>query len=193
MNIVERSYPIEEIFSDLEAIILPIFNRTPVSNQPKYIVHTECRDGRLLKKIYELIRNKTLRGKVLNHHPISFIGVDTNETLLKKTAQNLNGIDHVTIKGSAKQSNRILESLYDIIIQDTENILYIYSITFNSRLIALLKNIIAKVKLSKNECDVAVFSANQTHEKPFNGLSVVIATNGLIAMEVQRLGQNTVK
>ena len=63
LNVIGSGFQHKKYFSDMEEIILSLFNRKPYAEQPKYIADMGCGDGTLLKKIYEIIKHKSLRGK----------------------------------------------------------------------------------------------------------------------------------
>ena len=62
-------------FNKIDKIILNLFNK-PINEQPKGVVDVGCGDGTFLKHVYTIIKNRTLRGKHLNEHPLDIIGVD---------------------------------------------------------------------------------------------------------------------
>ena len=84
LNVRGSGFQHERYFSDMEEIILSLFNRTPYAEQPHYVADTGCGDGRLLKQFYEIIKNKSLRGNVLDEYPVKLIGIDFNERPWKK-------------------------------------------------------------------------------------------------------------
>jgi len=48
-----------------------------------------CGNGAFLKHIFEVIEQRTLRGTLLEEHPLFLVGADFNETALKVTRANL--------------------------------------------------------------------------------------------------------
>ncbi|MCX8131318.1 MAG: SDR family NAD(P)-dependent oxidoreductase [Clostridia bacterium] len=133
LNIIRSAFQDEKYFSDLEEIILSIFNRKPFTEQPKYVVDMGCGDGRLLKKIYEVIKNKSLRGKVLHEHPVKLIGIDINEKALEETVHTLKDIDHIVLKGDIGEPEKVIVDLKNIGAQDAESILYVRSFLAHDR------------------------------------------------------------
>jgi len=76
-------------FKKLDEIAIEIFN-APLHLQPKGICDMGCGDGTLLMHLYEAVRGKTLRGNVLDKHPLALIGVDFNKVARRVTKRNLN-------------------------------------------------------------------------------------------------------
>ena len=75
-------------FKVLDEIIINLFNK-PIHEQPKGILDVGCGNGAFLKHLFNVIENRTERGKVLEDHPLFLIGVDYNEAALKITRKNL--------------------------------------------------------------------------------------------------------
>lgn len=133
MNVIGSGFQHEKYFSDMEEIILSLFNLEPYDTQPKYIADMGCGDGTLLKKVYEIIKNKTSRGNVLKEYPLKLIGVDYNEKALTETHRTLEGIDHLVLKGDIGDPGKMIFDLKDKGIKDTENILHIRSFLDHDR------------------------------------------------------------
>jgi 3-oxoacyl-(acyl-carrier-protein) synthase/SAM-dependent methyltransferase/acyl carrier protein len=131
INVIGSGFQHEKYFADMEAIIVSIFDREPVDRQPKCIADMGCGDGTLLKRIYEIIEAKSLRGKVLDEYPIKLIGVDFNEQALEETERNLQGIDNVILlKGDIGDPAQIVKDLGS---ENPEDILHVRSFLDHDR------------------------------------------------------------
>lgn len=75
-------------FKVVDEIIIDIFNK-PIDEQPKGILDMGCGNGEFLQHLFSVIERHTLRGKMLEEHPLLVIGVDYNEAALKVTRANL--------------------------------------------------------------------------------------------------------
>ncbi|MCB9232532.1 MAG: class I SAM-dependent methyltransferase [Bacteroidia bacterium] len=75
-------------FKVVDEMILQIFNR-PISEQPRGILDMGCGNGAFLQHLFEVIESRTLRGKMLEEHPLLLIGADYNQEALKITRANL--------------------------------------------------------------------------------------------------------
>lgn len=75
-------------FKVIDELIIEIFNR-PIEEQPKGILDMGCGNGALLQHLYEIIERFTLRGKMLEEHPLFLVGADYNQAALKATRANL--------------------------------------------------------------------------------------------------------
>lgn len=75
-------------FKVVDQIIIELFNR-PIDEQPKGILDMGCGNGAFIQHMFEVIAYQTLRGKMLDKHPLFLVGVDYNETALKVTRANL--------------------------------------------------------------------------------------------------------
>ena len=113
-------------FKKIDEIIIEIFNY-PIEKQPKGIADMGCGDGTMLIHLYDLIKNKTLRGKILNEHPLHVIGADFNEEALNATHKNLTSenIVHILIQadiGNPDDFNKKLEEAHNIKLNELLNV-----------------------------------------------------------------------
>ncbi len=79
-------------FKQVDEIIISIFNK-PIQEQPKGIVDMGCGNGAYLQHLYEVIEQRTLRGTMLEDHPLFLVGADYNNAALKVTRANLISAD----------------------------------------------------------------------------------------------------
>jgi predicted transcriptional regulator/SAM-dependent methyltransferase len=75
-------------FKVIDEIVMDIFNQ-PIEKQPKGILDMGCGNGAFLIHLFEVIEQKTLRGKHLDEYPLFLVGADYNEAALKITRANL--------------------------------------------------------------------------------------------------------
>lgn len=75
-------------FKKVDEIIISIFNK-PIEEQPKGIVDMGCGNGAYLQHLFEVIEQRTLRGKLLEEHPLFLVGADYNQAALKVSRSNL--------------------------------------------------------------------------------------------------------
>ncbi|WP_414624618.1 GNAT family N-acetyltransferase [Calothrix sp. CCY 0018] len=133
LNVVASGFQHKKYFADVENVILSIFNRLPIEEQPKYVVDMGCGDGTLLKRVYETIQSKSARGKVLKQYPLCAIGVDYNEASINATARTLADIPHLVLQGDIGAPEQMITSLKEHGIHDPENILHIRSFLDHDR------------------------------------------------------------
>lgn len=79
-------------FKKVDEIIISLFNK-PIAEQPKGIVDIGCGNGAYLEHLYEVVSQRTLRGKMLDAHPLFLVGADYNQAALKVTRANLISAD----------------------------------------------------------------------------------------------------
>lgn len=75
-------------FKVIDEIIIELFNR-PIDEQPKGILDMGCGNGAFIEHIFDVIEQRTLRGKMLEEHPLFLVGADFNQAALKVTRANL--------------------------------------------------------------------------------------------------------
>ena len=79
-------------FKKIDEVIIELFNR-PLDEQPKGVVDMGCGNGAFLQHIFEVISQRTLRGEMLDDHPLLLVGADFNEVSLRVTRSNLTKAD----------------------------------------------------------------------------------------------------
>jgi SAM-dependent methyltransferase len=100
-------------FKDTDPIFLEIFNREPISEQPHFIADMGCGDGSWLLHLHELIAEQTRRGAALENHPLTMVGVDTEETALEQARHRLEsaGVPAVLLRGDVTDPDRLSSDL----------------------------------------------------------------------------------
>lgn len=79
-------------FKVIDKVIIDLFNR-PIDLQPKGILDMGCGNGAFIEHIFNIIEQQTLRGKLLDDHPLFLVGADFNKAALKVTRANLIAAD----------------------------------------------------------------------------------------------------
>lgn len=114
-------------FKKIDEIIIKIFNKEPIKQQPKGILDMGCGNGAFLIHLFNLIEKQTKRGQYLEEHPLFLVGVDYNETALKVTRANIIQAD-IWAKviwgdiGNPAQLNKTLKENYNINLKDLLNV-----------------------------------------------------------------------
>ncbi|BDS11558.1 class I SAM-dependent methyltransferase [Aureispira anguillae] len=75
-------------FKVVDKIIIDLFNQ-PIEQQPKGIVDMGCGNGAFLIHLYEVIEQRTIRGKLLEEYPLFLVGADFNQAALNVTRTNI--------------------------------------------------------------------------------------------------------
>jgi hypothetical protein len=113
-------------FKKVDEVIIALFNR-PIAEQPSGIVDMGCGNGAYLEHIFNVIDQQTLRGTVLDEHPLFLVGADYNEAALKVTRANLIKADiwAKVIWGDIGRPDKLNEDLqenYNIDLGDLLNV-----------------------------------------------------------------------
>ncbi len=113
-------------FKVVDEVIIDLFNR-PMEKQPKGIVDMGCGNGAFLIHLYEVIEQRTLRGQMLDEHPLFLVGADYNEAALKVTRGNIIKADiwAKVIWGDIGRPDLLAQDLsenYDIDLKDLLNV-----------------------------------------------------------------------
>jgi hypothetical protein len=75
-------------FRKVDEIIVGIFNR-PIEHQPRGICDMGCGDATFLKHLYEVVRDRTARGQMLDTHPLILVGADVNKVARRVAKRTL--------------------------------------------------------------------------------------------------------
>ncbi len=75
-------------FKKMDEVIIDIFNK-PIEEQPKGILDMGCGNGAFLIHAYEVIERQTMRGQMLDEHPLFLVGADYNQAAQRVTRANL--------------------------------------------------------------------------------------------------------
>src|SRR3954453_21567675 len=118
---------IDVYLSDLDRTIVSIFDAEPLSAQPRYIVDLACGDGRTLGKLYEVIRQRSLRGRMLEAAPLRLIGINGTHDKAADGARQWQGIDRLSVRSASYGPERLRRELQKHGIDDPENALYVFS------------------------------------------------------------------
>ena len=79
-------------FKKIDEIVIDLFNR-PIEEQPKGFADMGSGNGAFLEHLFDIIWTKTIRGKMLEEHPLFIVGSDFNEAALVSTHQTLKEAD----------------------------------------------------------------------------------------------------
>ncbi|MBW4594596.1 MAG: SDR family NAD(P)-dependent oxidoreductase [Brasilonema angustatum HA4187-MV1] len=202
LNVVASGFQHEKYFADLEEIIIAIFNLTPYEQQPKYVADMGCGDGTLLKRIYQTIKDKSARGKVLHQYPLWVIGCDYNQESLQATERNLTKIPHLTLQGDIGEPVKLVEDLQKLGIKDPENILHVRSFLDHDRPFIPTKDIAREqgrahlpyqcVSVDKSGSLISPPTAVQSLVEHLERWAEIVNHHGLIILEVHSLDPEVV-
>lgn len=121
-------------FKKVDEIVVEIFNR-PLEQQPEGICDMGCGDGTLLEHLYCVIKTRTLRGTVLDKHPLLVVGADFNKVARRITKQRLRkaGIPgHFVINGDINRP-ALLAGDIEGLGHDVHNLLHVRSFLDHNR------------------------------------------------------------
>lgn len=75
-------------FNKVDEFLIELFNR-PIEQQPLGVCDMGCGDATLLRHIYETVKEKTLRGQMLDKRPLVLVGADFSKVARRISKQNL--------------------------------------------------------------------------------------------------------
>jgi acyl carrier protein/SAM-dependent methyltransferase len=133
LNVVASGFQHGRFFADVDELIVELFDRPDIEEQPDYVADMGCGDGTFLRRIYETVRTRTARGRVLDRHPLRMIGIDYNREALTATAKTLDSIPHLLVRGDVGSPSRLLADLRSMGIEDTDRILHVRSFLDHDR------------------------------------------------------------
>lgn len=128
-------------FKKIDDIIFDIFNK-PIDEQPTGISDMGCGDGTMLKHLFEIIKNKTIRGNLLDKHPIKVIGADFNKAAREASRKTLfdAGIDHLILHGNISEPSKYAYSIKEKLGINLKDLLNVRSFLDHNRIYTIPKN-----------------------------------------------------
>ena len=113
-------------FKKIDEIITNLFN-LPLDKQPVGIADMGCGDGTLLRHLYNVVNNQTLRGKNLDNYPLIIIGADFNKAARLASTLTLKkaGIEHSILNGDISDPSsyaKILKEEYGLDLHQMLNV-----------------------------------------------------------------------
>lgn len=75
-------------FKRVDELVMELFNR-PIEEQPLGLADMGSGDGTLIAHLFDLIHDRTLRGKLLKEHPLLIVGADYNAAAREATRATL--------------------------------------------------------------------------------------------------------
>lgn len=170
------------------AAVLPVFNG-PLSDQPAALIDTGSGDGTVLAELYEAIAAQTERGKVLNEHPLTLVGVEYEEVARATTERRLAalGCPFLAVHGDIGAPLKIAETLAALGI-DAANALHINKSVVHNRSHAQPEELLYSPPTHAVFCDPSGgrISADQAYSSLvalFRSWKPLIARHGMVCIE----------
>lgn len=133
INVIASGFQHEKYFSALCDLVVRKFDGEDYASQPKYMVDMGCGDGTLLLRLYETVRDRTRRGKVLDEYPLIPVGADFNEKALVETSRTLAGIEHIVVTGDVADPLALVDTLRANGVEDLDRVLHVRSFLDHDR------------------------------------------------------------
>ncbi|MBV9488745.1 MAG: hypothetical protein JO069_03345, partial [Verrucomicrobia bacterium] len=115
----------ESIYSaELEKVACRIFDRIPLEAQPKYVAEVGCGDASQLRRLNDVIRTGTIRGKTLERYPLRFITVvDPDANVVTPVAQTTD-LAPLLIRGDPDNPESLISELGQNGVREQEVIFF---------------------------------------------------------------------
>ncbi|MFP5364778.1 MAG: hypothetical protein ACLGI5_18825 [Thermoleophilia bacterium] len=100
-------------FSDADRPIAQVFDREPLAGQPRFVLDTGCGDGSWLARIDALVRDRTLRGRHLDEHPLLMVGADYSDAAVQRARATLDaaGAASLVLLGDVSEPDALRDDL----------------------------------------------------------------------------------
>jgi len=113
INVLASGVAHRRYFEDSEHMMIELFNRFPLEQQPAFVADMGCGDGEWLKRIYHVVKMRTRRGKHLDQYPLLMIGADYNvkaqEVVQRKLVQA--GVPNIVLFGDIGEPEQFSRAL----------------------------------------------------------------------------------
>jgi hypothetical protein len=114
-------------------VVLPIFDQ-PVEQQPSAVVDIGCGDGTLLATLYEAVRERTRRGRLLGSYPLRLVGAEPSAVARTVAARRLgeDGLPGIVIGGDITDPDGLAATLATAGL-DARDVLYVCKSVIHDR------------------------------------------------------------
>ncbi|UII31931.1 SDR family NAD(P)-dependent oxidoreductase [Fulvivirga ulvae] len=125
---------------DLQQEIISIFDQPALDRQPRAIAGLG--DSMLLKDIYRIIQDHTLRGRNLEQYPLQIIAFDRDDAELEKASQALKsaGIEHQALSGDINKPEDICRALKGVGLEPAKEVVYLHTFAHHALTVDANKN-----------------------------------------------------
>jgi len=122
-------------FKKMDEVIIDLFNK-PIAEQPKGILDMGCGNGAFLIHAFDTIATRTLRGQMLEEHPLFLVGADYNAAALKVSRANLiqANVWAKLMRGDIGDPKKLSEDLKDNYNQDLGDLLNVRTFLDHNRI-----------------------------------------------------------
>ena len=181
-------------FKKIDEIIINIFNQ-PLKEQPLGIADMGCGDGTLLKHLYNVVKNNTLRGMHLKENPLKILGADFNRAARLASTITLSdaNIEHSILAGDISDPTLYAKNLKTEFGLDLKDMLNVRSFLDHNRIYSPPKH-----SYEKRECNstgafaykgewIKNTDLKQNLIEHFNKWKKVIGKFGLLILELHTI------
>jgi SAM-dependent methyltransferase len=109
-------------FADADPLLATVFDREPLAAQPSFVLDSSCGDGAWLAHIHAFVRDRTMRGRHLEEHPLRMVGADVDEAAAARARLTLAaaGADALVVRGETGAPEALRDTLagHDLDIAD---------------------------------------------------------------------------
>jgi SAM-dependent methyltransferase len=113
LNVRISSIAHRRYFADSEPLFVEIFNRQPLTEQPRFIADMGCGEGSWLIHLHRLIAERTRRGMALDELPLTMVGIDPDDGALELARRDFEeaGVPALLIRGDVTDPDRLAADL----------------------------------------------------------------------------------
>jgi len=134
MNVWGSGGAHQTYFKKVDEIVIEVFNR-PLKQQPQGICDMGCGDGSFLEHLYFVVKHHTVRGTVLDRHPLIMIGADYNKVarrIAKRTLRKAGIPTFHIITGDVNRPAQLASDLEELGL-DIHDLLHVRSFLDHNR------------------------------------------------------------
>lgn len=181
-SVNNKRFQNEEYLAKFDEATLEIFNKTPVDLQARYVMQIGCEDGELLKRLYNHVKQYSLRGKMLEKVPLTLVVIGESDDKLKIMREQLQNYPHIVLRANINHPEEIHQKIVEQGLS-VEEILYVRTFSDDQHSHLSFEETGAGQEEKSGHTDVSVRVGTQTVEQTMGQWSEIIGQHGLLFLE----------
>jgi len=205
LNVEGSGFQHEKFFSDVDDMVVDIFDAAPLSDQPRFVADMGSGDGSLLARMYRTVADRAARGRDLERFPLTMIGLDFNARSREATARTLAeaGVPHLVAHGDIGDPVAAVADVRGLGVDDPDSVLHVRSFLDHDRpfkpplrqdeAAERARHGLTGVNIARDGSLIPAAEAVQSLVEHLERWAEAVGRHGLVALEVHALPPDVVR